>query len=143
MTSFEKRYCNRPFRLSVHALIRNQANEILILKRSLNSRINGGKWDLPGGKIEVGENFDEALIREVKEETGIIIDINGLLTAVESTTLTPDLIIIVLIMHGFLVSGEVQLSNEHDDFQWVTFNQFRNIDLCSQFRDLPISGLMN
>ena len=131
----------RPFRLSVHAVILNSADELLVIRRSKESLVNSGKWDLPGGKIEVGEDFDEALKREVMEETGISIKIRGLLTAIESTTLVPDFIIVTLIMHGSSSSDLVTLSNEHDEFRWVPIDKFQDIDLCSQFIGLPISRL--
>lgn len=58
-------------------LIKN--GKILLGKRHPNEKKAGsafksaGQWSLPGGKIEFGETFEEAAIREVKEETGISI----------------------------------------------------------------------
>jgi ADP-ribose pyrophosphatase YjhB (NUDIX family) len=48
---------------------------LLLLKRSNRSKNNVGKWAPPGGKTEVGESFDEALLREVAEETGLVVSI--------------------------------------------------------------------
>ena len=45
-------------------------NEILLLKR-LDSKPQGGTWGMPAGKIDKGENINEAVIREVYEESGI------------------------------------------------------------------------
>ena len=47
--------------------------EFLLLRRSDNSRTNPGKWDLPGGKVNLKETLKEAVVREVWEETGISI----------------------------------------------------------------------
>ena len=45
-------------------LVYNDANQLLMIFRN-------GKWDLPKGKLEVGENIEQCLIREVEEECGI------------------------------------------------------------------------
>ncbi|HVL91531.1 MAG TPA: NUDIX hydrolase [Actinomycetota bacterium] len=42
-----------------------------------------GCWTLPGGRLETGESMHEAIVREVREETGIDIDVDGLLGVVE------------------------------------------------------------
>ncbi len=56
------------------ALILNEKNELLLIKyadsKFLAAKLNG-KYALPGGKIDYGENPDASLVREVKEETGI------------------------------------------------------------------------
>jgi len=57
------------FGLSVRVLLKDEDDKILILKRSTDSKTNPGKWELPGGKVDQKESFDQALIREVYEET--------------------------------------------------------------------------
>ena len=62
---------NLKFVVSI-ALI-NDANEVLLSKRPENKHLSGF-WEFPGGKVEVGETPENALIREIKEELNI--DIN-------------------------------------------------------------------
>jgi mutator protein MutT len=54
---------------SVAAIIRNEAGQILFLVRSDN-----GLWDLPAGAIDPGETPAQAIVREVREETGLIVE---------------------------------------------------------------------
>jgi len=55
------------------AAVRNGIGELLLVRR-----IDDGNWELPGGRIEVGESAATAVAREVAEESGIIIQLTGL-----------------------------------------------------------------
>jgi mutator protein MutT len=57
-----------------NACILNEKNEILIQRRKQENA-----WGLPGGAMELGESVEEALRREIKEETGLEITIEKLL----------------------------------------------------------------
>jgi ADP-ribose pyrophosphatase YjhB (NUDIX family) len=55
------------------AAVRNSAGELLLVRR-----IDDGNWELPGGRIEVGESAGDTVVREVAEESGISIGLTGL-----------------------------------------------------------------
>ena len=55
------------------AAVRNVAGDVLLVRR-----IDDGYWELPGGRLEVGESAAQAVIREVAEESGVIIVLTGL-----------------------------------------------------------------
>ena len=55
------------------AAVRNSAGGLLLVRR-----IDDGNWELPGGRIEVGESAGQAVAREVAEESGITIELTGL-----------------------------------------------------------------
>lgn len=59
----------------VGAVILNENNEILFLKRGKKAKNEVGKWKLPGGTIEWGETMEQTLIREMKEEVGVEVEI--------------------------------------------------------------------
>ncbi|MBO4495678.1 MAG: NUDIX hydrolase [Clostridiales bacterium] len=62
--------CHRPLIMAgAGILFVNERNEILLQKRADN-----GFWGWPGGSLELGESFEEAAIREAKEESGLICD---------------------------------------------------------------------
>ena len=55
------------------AIIPNQESKILLIKRTTPPFI--GYWALPGGRSEAGENVEQTVVREVKEETGLDVTI--------------------------------------------------------------------
>jgi 8-oxo-dGTP pyrophosphatase MutT (NUDIX family) len=61
-------------RASVSAVIFDRRRRLLLQQRS-----DGGQWGLPGGSIEVGESASEAVIREVREETGLAVAVRRLI----------------------------------------------------------------
>jgi mutator protein MutT len=95
----------------VSVVLINKRNEVLLLKRSLKSKSNPGLWGLPGGHIKNGETPQEALIREVVEETSVIMkDFDFAIHDYEKNT------------HYFIsdkFSGNVVLNYEHTDYAWV------------------------
>lgn len=122
----------KPFGLSVKAVILDKSGRCLLLKRSPSCKANVGKWELPGGKLESGENFDEGLLREVDEETKLIISLEHAVAIAEVDL--PAKKVVYLILEARLISGEVCLSWEHDDYVWVSRRELPTMDLVEQFR---------
>ncbi|SQA97434.1 8-oxo-dGTP diphosphatase [Cedecea neteri] len=58
-------------------IIRNQQGEIFITQRAADAHM-ANKWEFPGGKIEAGESPEQAVIRELQEETGIVVQSTSL-----------------------------------------------------------------
>ena len=122
---------NKPFSLSVKALVRDANGCCLLLRRSAASQGNAGKWDLPGGKLDPGESVDRALCREVAEETGLAVSVERVVGAAQSEL--PDRIIAYLVMEARAGSGPVRLSAEHDDFTWADVRELARMDLAPPF----------
>ena len=55
------------------AIVRNDVGRVLLVRRT-----DDGYWELPGGRVEVGESASAAVIREVDEEAGVTITVTGL-----------------------------------------------------------------
>lgn len=122
----------KPFVLSVRMLIRDENGRCLLLKRSMNNKSNVGKWEFPGGKIDPGEKFEDAMLREVAEETRLKVRLERVGGSAESEM--PAVRVAYLIFEGTKEAGEVCLSSEHDDYAWVTPQELPKYDLVEQFR---------
>jgi len=122
----------KPFALSAKVIVLDGEGRCLLLKRSMISKGNPGKWDLPGGKVDAGEDLEHGLLREVAEETGLTISLQRVLGAAESEV--PDRRVAYLILEGSVETGQVQLSSEHDDYIWVDRHDLAKVDLAEQFR---------
>lgn len=116
----------KPYIVSVYAVLRNEKSEFLLLRRSENSHSNPGKWDLPGGKLGNGELLKDAVVREVWEETGISITPGEI--AGYATFELPDKKVIVIIYDGGYVIADVKLSYEHVEHAWSSLENIMEMD---------------
>lgn len=121
----------KPMMLSVKVVVRDHHGRCLVLRRSVASKNNPLKWDLPGGKLDPGETLDEAARREVLEETGLEVEIGGVLGRAESES--PEMRIAYLVLEASANSSFVRLSDEHDEFRWVEPGKMAEVDLIGQF----------
>jgi len=121
----------KPWRLSVKVLVIDEVGRCLLLKRSMSSKGNPGKWEPTGGKIDQGESFDVALLREVAEETGLTISIQHVAGTAESEL--PKIRVVHLILEGKLESGKLRLSDEHTAHVWIDPQEFATLDLADWF----------
>jgi 8-oxo-dGTP diphosphatase len=122
----------KPWGLACYALVSNDVGDYLMLKRSSASKTNPGKWEPPGGKLEPYESFNDALRREVEEETGLKIMLAGLAGAVEFEH--PAAKVVCLLMRTERAEGTVQLSREHDAYVWADDSAVLDLDLVEHFR---------
>jgi 8-oxo-dGTP pyrophosphatase MutT (NUDIX family) len=95
--------------IGVSAVVRDAAGRILLIKTARTG------WELPGGRVEQGEDFITALTREVREETGCEIDV-GRLTGVTSNTDVPYLTIFTFLCRH--LAGEPYPGDDSVDAGW-------------------------
>lgn len=98
-----------------NAIIRNSLSQILVLRHRA-----GKKWLLPGGKINQGEKWSEALSRELYEETGIEqFDIEKIMDA-DSYFDEATACYVATFICRIKENEKVVLSEEHDDYAWIS-----------------------
>ena len=109
----------KPFALSVSAMILDEHQQCLMLRRSSSSKHYAGTWEPPGGKCDSGEAMEAALLREVEEETGLQVRLTRLLGS--SQWEMSERQIAYLYFEAEVTSGELNLSDEHDAYEWVPY----------------------
>jgi len=67
--------------VGVGAVLWRGPESILLVRRARAPRL--GEWSLPGGRVEAGETLRAALAREIREETGLAVEIGGLIDVAE------------------------------------------------------------
>jgi 8-oxo-dGTP diphosphatase len=77
-----------------------------------------GKWGLPQGYIEFDEDFLTAAIREVKEETGLDVEIRSIVNVV-SNLLSPGLHTLAIVLLAGVVGGELNAGDDLETLEWV------------------------
>ena len=127
------------FRPAVYVLIYNAPKLLLINTKST------GKWFFPGGAIEKGEKTEEALRREVQEETGAILDALSFFTFKESFFYYEphnqgyhnfSLFYVATLKDGELQPIENDPTDEADRFEWVDVNSLQSSDMQSFAGDI-------
>jgi 8-oxo-dGTP diphosphatase len=111
----------KPFRLEVKAVILDGQKRCLLVRRSAFNRNFVGCWEWPGGKVDAGEDFATALVREAREETGLAVQITGLAGSTAHEMAAAH--VVLLCMEASRVSGELRLSKDHDDLAWVPLGE--------------------
>lgn len=106
-------------------------NRVLIARRGLGQKL-AGKWEFPGGKIEAGETPKACLVREIKEELGVEIEIDGFFG--ESLYRYETGEIRLLGYKAKLVSGDLR-ATVHSQIRWVKPDELGNYDFAPA--DLP------
>lgn len=120
------------FALSPKIVLRDARGLCLALQRSADSSFEPGSWDLPGGKLEPGEDFIAGLRREALEETGLAIEIERALGVGERRM--DGLYIAVLVLEGRVAGGTLRLSHEHQAHRWVPRRELANLPFCEHLR---------
>ncbi|MBU2579800.1 NUDIX hydrolase [Patescibacteria group bacterium] len=110
------------FKITQNVIIQNQEKAVLILKH------NTGKWLLPGGKIQKGESWIDALKREIKEETKITeFEVKKILD-IDSWTENEIGYYVATFVAQALEADKITLSDEHIDYAWVKLSDLDNYD---------------
>lgn len=106
--------------LNQKAIIYNQEGKILTLRASYKKFL----WDLPGGGVEIPEEHEAGLRREIKEETGLEVKDIKPLEVHSAYNTAEDYYVVVICYSCTALQGEVVLSEEHTEYKWVTREEF-------------------
>lgn len=91
-----------------------QDGRLLLTRRAIHPAL--GKWTFPGGYVDWGESVDAAALRETWEETGLTVELGGLV-GVYSYATAP---VVIVVYRASVKSGTLTLCHENDRLEWVT-----------------------
>ncbi len=120
--------------LKIAAAILVKDNLILIAKRKSTDRVAPGKWEFPGGKIEAGETPEECVKRELKEELGIDVSVNGLFA--QNTHCYEGFGTIQLLAYWTEWTGDRMIPAVHDQVRFASRHELDQYDFAPA--DIPI-----
>ena len=103
-------------------------------------KARGLLWEFVGGKVEVGETREDALVRECQEELGIIV--KPLDIFMEVIHDYPDLTVHLILYNAVISRGEIQLF-EHVDARWVSPQEIPQYEFCPADKDILARILKN
>ncbi len=110
--------------LCVGAIARRR-DELLLVRRGAEPGL--GQWSVPGGRVEEGESLAEAVVRELREETGLDGVCGPLVGWVER--ITPEHHFVILDFEVTVEHGEPLAADDADDARWVPLSSFGELDL--------------
>ena len=114
--------------VSMKAVVFNKDGKMLTLFRTETAPSRPNTWDLPGGDLEFGEDPGVAIIREIKEETALVIKDLKIFDVEAHIIKEENLHWVTLAYHCVAVTSEVVLSSEHNDYKWVTSEEFLQLE---------------
>lgn len=124
-------------RVYVSILVQNADGEVLLVKRSSDSKFAPGQWEFINGSIDPGETAEQTAVRELIEEAGIGIDQSMLTPGKIYETTDADGRWVVLPFKVTVQDADVTISPEHTDYQWLSVGDISSIDdVASDFASM-------
>lgn len=96
-----------------------RGDDVLLIRRALGDKFRGGFWEVPGGKVEIGENFKQALVREIKEETNLTaLDVQNYVGHVDYKVAESTVRLYMFVVKADDSKIKLQ-EREHQEYKWV------------------------
>jgi len=118
----------------------NYQRKVLIIKESdkYPDGTSPGKFDVVGGRVKPGQKFDENLLREIKEETGLEVTIGKPFMADEwrPTVKGESWQIVCIYFECFTQSNKVILGKDHCDYQWIDPKEHKKYNLIEDIHPI-------
>nr|WP_202460276.1 NUDIX domain-containing protein [Streptomyces sp. SID1328] len=127
---------------AVTGFIQDERGFLLLERRSDN-----GRWGMPGGVQEIGEDIRQTVVREVAEETGLTVEVTGLVGVFTD----PGHVIefsdgevrqeFSLCFRARPVAGQIQVSSESFEVRWFNPDELETLDMSPTTRRRILEGL--
>jgi ADP-ribose pyrophosphatase YjhB (NUDIX family) len=118
--------------VAVSGFVTDRAGRVLLVRPALRD------WEMPGGCVELGENLVEALQREIQEETGCLVRVDGLIGVHSRTTPSAFVLLHFRCRHE---AGEPRPSAETPEVGWFSVEEARRLVQTQPSRDRLLDAL--
>ena len=120
-----------------------EQNRVLLIRRGTAPLL--GEWSLPGGVLECGETLREAVVREAREETGLVVETDEMLGVYERLIRDDEgRLRYHYVLIDFLcrpVSGDLNAGTDAADVRWFTRDELPALNLADDTNDVILKGL--
>jgi len=115
-------------------------HNVLVAKRSSTRKIYPGFWECGGGQVRIGENFEEAVLRQLKEELGVTAQIIKPFKTYEiqapetNQKKIPGLRFVCRLL-GFMDGSSPKISNEHTEWKLLAIEELGKVKLIPGLKE--------
>jgi len=117
----------------VGAVIKDERGRLLLIKRGHEP--GAGLWSLPGGRVEPGETDAEALVREMREETGLVVQAGRFLGSVRRPYRDGD-VIDIRDYTATVIGGTLSAGDDAADTRWVDDKDFASLPVTEGLAEI-------
>ncbi|MGH3878481.1 MAG: NUDIX hydrolase [Actinophytocola sp.] len=121
----------------VGAVVHDAAGRLLLIKRG--QAPGAGLWSLPGGRVEPDESDAEAVVRELREETGLEVRVGELVGRVERPA--PAGVFEIFDYAGVVVGGSLRAGDDAAEVGWVDLAGFESLSAAGELVD-PLAATL-
>jgi 8-oxo-dGTP diphosphatase len=120
-----------------------QENRVLLIRRGQSPLL--GEWSLPGGVLECGESLREAVVREAREETGLVVETAEMLGVYERVIRDDEGRVryhyVLLDFFCRPLGGDLKAGSDAADVRWFTRDELPALNLAYDANDVVLKGL--
>ncbi len=124
--------------MAAASVVIRKGNRILLVQRATEP--GRGLWGIPGGLVKLGEKVSDAAIREVQEETGLTVKIEGIFDVVDYISRDSELRVqyhyVIVDFLGHPISGRLKASSDSLDARWVDIKDLKDYKLTKMLRNV-------